>query len=199
MKAKNMWMVRAGGGAKRIDDFSEHGVVAIGWNDLGKIEVGETREDIAARVADVWLNASKSKIAISVGQIFRFLNEIWKGDDVVSYSPAGSDRGKDIIASPDGFGFEQPRIVVEVKHRPNAAMDSQATRSFIGGRHKDDKGLYVSTGGFTKDARYEADRGAIPVVLLDLDDLAKEILGHYGDMDMEARSLIPLTKIYWPT
>ena len=47
-------------------------------------------------------------------------------------SPAGSDRGKDIIASPDGFGFEQPRIVVEVKHRPNTAMGSQELRSFLG-------------------------------------------------------------------
>lgn len=27
-------------------------------------------------------------------------------------SPQGPDRGKDIIASPDGFGFESPRIVV---------------------------------------------------------------------------------------
>ena len=32
-------------------------------------------------------------------------------------SSKGADRGKDIIASPDGFGFEHPRIVVEVKHR----------------------------------------------------------------------------------
>lgn len=114
-------------------------------------------------------------------------------------SPAGSDRGKDIIASPDGFGFEQPRIVVEVKHRPNTAMVSQELRSFLGGRHKNDKGLYVSTGGFTKDAKYEANRGSIPVVLLDLDDLSSEIVRHYSEMDMEARSLIPLTKIYWPT
>jgi restriction system protein len=57
----------------------------------------------------------------------------------------------------------------------------------------------VSTGGFTKDARHEADRGSIPVVLLDRDDLSNEIVRHYGEMDMEARSLIPLTKIYWPT
>lgn len=84
-------------------------------------------------------------------------------------SPAGPDRGKDFVASPDGFGFEQPRIVVEVKHRPSTAMGSQELRSFLGGRHKDDKGLYVSTGGFTKDAKYEADSGSIPVFLLDLD------------------------------
>jgi len=113
-------------------------------------------------------------------------------------SPSGPDRGKDIVASPDGFGFESPRIVVEVKHRPNTAMGAQEVRSFLGGRHKDDKGLYVSTGGFSKDARYEAERASIPVVLLDLDDLVKEILRHYVNMDMEARTLIPLTNIYWP-
>ena len=73
-------------------------------------------------------------------------------------SPSGPDRGKDIVASPDGFGFESPRIVVEVKHRTGSAMGSQEVRSFLGGRHKDDKGLYVSTGGFSKDARYEAER-----------------------------------------
>lgn len=64
-------------------------------------------------------------------------------------SPAGADRGKDIIASPDGFGFENPRIIVEVKHR-REQMGSQQIRSFIGGRHKDDRGLYVSTGVLRK-------------------------------------------------
>jgi len=113
-------------------------------------------------------------------------------------SKAGPDRGKDIIASPDGFGFESPRILVEVKHR-KGQMGAQEIRSFLGGRHKDDKGLYVSTGGFSKDARYEADRASIPVMLMDLNDLADSILDYYEGMDEEMRSLVPLTKIYWPT
>lgn len=112
-------------------------------------------------------------------------------------SPSGSDRGKDIVASPDGLGFEDPRIVVEVKHR-TAAMGSQEIRSFLGGRHDNDKGLYVSTGGFTKDARYEAERGRIPVALMDLDDLVKLLLEHYEQMDSGAQRLIALRKVYWP-
>lgn len=48
-------------------------------------------------------------------------------------SPEGPDRGKDIIASPDGFGFEHPRIIVEIKHRRATAMGSQDIRSFTGG------------------------------------------------------------------
>lgn len=67
-------------------------------------------------------------------------------------SDTGPDRGKDIVASPDGFGFESPRIVVEVKHR-KGAMGAPDVRSFLGGRHPQDKGLYVSTGGFTREAR----------------------------------------------
>ena len=113
-------------------------------------------------------------------------------------SPSGSDRGKDIVASPDGFGFESPRIVVEVKHRGGNAMGSQEIRSFLGGRHKDDKGLYVSSGGFTKEARYEADRANIPLTLMDLDDLVRAILDHYEDLDADSKRLIPLRNVYWP-
>lgn len=112
-------------------------------------------------------------------------------------SKPGSDRGVDIMASPDGFGFESPRIMVEVKHREQQT-GAEKIRSFIGGRHADDKGLYVSTSGFSKDARYEADRAKIPVMLMDLDVLVKAILRHYDDMDMDGRSLLPLKKIYWP-
>ena len=113
-------------------------------------------------------------------------------------SPSGPDQGKDIVASPDGFGFESPRIVVEVKHRPGSQMGSQEIRSFLGGRHKDDKGLYVSTGGFSKDARYEAERANIPLTLMDLDDLVKALLENYEKLDMDSQRLIPLRKIYWP-
>lgn len=112
-------------------------------------------------------------------------------------SKPGPDRGVDIMASPDGFGFESPRIIVEVKHRTQQT-GSQQLRSFIGGRHKDDKGLYVSTSGFTKDARYEADRANIPVMLMDIDDLVQALMRHYDDLDMDGRTLLPLKKIYWP-
>ena len=111
-------------------------------------------------------------------------------------SPAGPDQGKDIIASPDGLGFESPRIVVEVKHR-NKAMGSKEIRSFLGGRHKDDRGLYVSTGGFSKDAHYEAERASIPVTLLDAGGLVDSIVEHYESLDIETKQLVPLKRIYW--
>ncbi len=113
-------------------------------------------------------------------------------------SAAGPDRGKDIVASPDGFGFENPRIVVEVKHRPDSTMGSQEVRSFLGGRHPNDKGLYVSTGGFSKEAHYEAERANIPVTLVGLDELVAVLMDNYERLDTQTRTLVPLKRIYWP-
>ncbi len=109
----------------------------------------------------------------------------------------GPDRGVDIMASRDGFGFENPRIVVEVKHRAGQ-VGAPEIRSFVGGRHVDDKCLYVSTGGFSKEARYEADRANVLVTLLDLDELAKTLVENYESLDGEMRRLVPLRRIYWP-
>lgn len=112
-------------------------------------------------------------------------------------SPKGPDRGVDVIASPDGLGLTRPRIKAEVKHR-NGSMGAPAIRSFIGALREGDSGLFISTGGFTREARYEAERSSIPLTLVDLDDLAELIVSHYENFDLEGRALVPLVRIYWP-
>ena len=112
-------------------------------------------------------------------------------------SPRGPDRGRDIIASPDGLGLEDPRIVVEVKHRVGQ-VGSKEIRSFLGGLRQGIKGLYVSTGGFSKDAKYEAERSNIPITLIDLDMLVDLIIQYYDSFDIETQAFLPLMKIYWP-
>ncbi len=111
--------------------------------------------------------------------------------------PKGPDGGRDVVASPDALGLESPRIVAEVKHR-KGAMGAPAVRSFIGGLRAGDRGLYVSTGGFTKEARYEADRANVPVRLLDLDAFVRYYVGIYDKANDDTRSILPLTRIWWP-
>lgn len=112
-------------------------------------------------------------------------------------SPDGPDRGRDIEASRDGLGLTDPRIVVEVKHR-SGQMGRQEITSFTGGLRPSHKGIYVSTGGFSKDAKYEAERANIPITLIDLDSIVNLIVQYYDSFDAETKALIPLTKIYWP-
>lgn len=113
-------------------------------------------------------------------------------------SAKGPDRGVDVLASPDGLGLQEPRIKVEVKHRAKTTIGSQEVRSFLGGLRSGDRGLYVSTGGFTKEAKYEAERSNVPATLVDLDELARLVVSHYDNFDLEGRALIALVKVYWP-
>ena len=110
---------------------------------------------------------------------------------------AGPDRGKDIEASPDGLMLKEPRILVQVKHR-SSQMGAKEIRNFqatLRGR----KGLYISTGGFSKEAKYEAERSSDQLTLIDADRLIQLIIQSYDNFDIETRQLIPLSKIYWPT
>lgn len=155
-----------------------------------------TEEQIAAQASE----AIKDRIALLSWQE---MQELVAGllramGYKTTVSPPGSDRGKDIIASPDGLGFQEPRIVVEVKHRINERMGSQEIRSFLGGRHANDKGLFVSTGGFSREAYYEAERASILLTLMDFERLVEEILARYQDFDEETKQLLPLRRFYWP-
>jgi restriction system protein len=112
-------------------------------------------------------------------------------------SPKGRDRGVDVVASPDGLGLQEPRIKVEVKHREKR-MGGPEVRNFLGALRPGDRGLYISTGGFTVDARFEAERSVIPISLVDLNELAHLVVSLYEKFDTEGRILLPMVKIYWP-
>ena len=114
-------------------------------------------------------------------------------------SARGPDRGVDIFASPDGLGLQEPRIFVEVKHRPGTAIGAPDLRSFLGGRRAGDRCLYVSTGGFTREAFYEAERSSIPITLLSLPALRKLLVEQYPRIDPTVAKLVPLERIYWPS
>ena len=113
-------------------------------------------------------------------------------------SPRGADRGVDVFASPDGLGLRERRVFVEVKHRPNSRMGADQVRTFLGGRQSGDRCLYVSTGGFTKEAKYEADRANVPIKLIDLPKLRELVIEHYESFSPSGLALLPLNKIYWP-
>lgn len=164
--------------------------------EVEKEELGTIREDTISRahelIKDKILELASDDMEQLVAAILRAMGYRAR------VMPKGPDRGVDVLASPDGLGLQEPRIKVEVKHRPKTQIGSQEIRSFIGGLRSGDRALYVSTGSFTKDARYEADRSNIPLTLLSLDDLANLIVTHYEKFDVEGKVLIPLVKVYWP-
>lgn len=103
-----------------------------------------------------------------------------------------------ILSEPDGLGLLEPRIFVEVKHRLGTRMGADQIRTFLGGRQPGDRCLYVSTGGFSKEAKYEAERANVPLKLIDLPKLRELVLEHYVSFSPEGLALLPLKKLLWP-
>ncbi len=156
----------------------------------------QIKEDIVARahelIKDKLLGLSANEMEELAAAILRAMGYKTR------VMPKGPDRGVDVLASPDGLGLKEPRIKVEVKHRSRTSMGSQDIRSFLGGLREGDKALYISSGGFTQDAKYEEVRSTIPLTLLGLDELVNLIVTHYESFDIEGQRLMPLVKVYFP-
>lgn len=114
-------------------------------------------------------------------------------------APSGPDGGIDLIAHGDPLGTTSPRIKVQVKRRSDR-IDAAELRSFMALLGRDDVGLFVATGGFTKDAEREARaQETRKVTLLDQKRLFDLWVEHYDRIPEERRRYLPLTKVYFLT
>jgi restriction system protein len=107
------------------------------------------------------------------------------------------DKGLDIIAHTDPLGLKAPRIKVQVKRRADRiAVDG--VRSFMALLAAGDVGLFISIGGFTRDAEQEA-RGqeSRRITLVDLKRLFDLWVEHYNNIPEVNRRLLPLKPIYF--
>ena len=112
-------------------------------------------------------------------------------------APPGKDAGIDILAWSDPLGTRPPRIKVQVK-RQQHSVSVEGLRSFMAVLGDDDVGLFVATGGFTKDARDEArTQEKRRVTLVDLDRLVELWIEHYARLDEPARRRLPLQPIWF--
>lgn len=112
-------------------------------------------------------------------------------------SNRGPDGGYDIIAHPDEFGFETPRIRVEVKHRKQS-MGSPEVRSFRATIGPEEHGLYVSTGDFTTDARRVPGQAGRPLTLVNRDEFIRLLCEYYEALEAEYQAMVPLKRVYIP-
>ncbi len=112
-------------------------------------------------------------------------------------APKGKDGGVDIVAYRDPIGTETPRIQVQIKHRESSA-NVQEVRQLMGLLQKEgDVGIFVSTGGFTPDARSAARGSHVHVELIDLNRFISLWQEFYGQMKEEDKALLPLRPIYF--
>ena len=112
-------------------------------------------------------------------------------------APRGKDGGIDIVAYRDPLGTQAPRMKVQVKHRGNTKASVKEVRELMGILQKGgDIGIFVSTAGFTPDAKVSARESSVHVELIDLARLLTLWEEFYERLDDTDKAELPLQTVY---
>lgn len=80
-----IWMVRSGSGGYLIDEFLDNDIIAIGWNDIGRIKKNISYPDLREKFENAYPEDSDGRVNQCMGQIWRFYSEFSIGDKVITY------------------------------------------------------------------------------------------------------------------
>jgi restriction system protein len=112
-------------------------------------------------------------------------------------SPPGPDGGVDIVAGGGVMGFDEPRIVVQVKSQQSPAdvsvlRELKGTMSDFGA----EQGLLICWGGFKDTVIREARNGYFKIRLWDQEALLSALFANYERLDEDLRAELPLKRVW---
>jgi restriction system protein len=166
----------------------------------------ETEDNTSGKAASITFEQAEEQAWLEIEQYLRQMQPYDFQDLVASLlramgyfvswiAPPGKDGGIDILAWPDPLGTRAPRIKVQVK-RQQQTVNVDGLRAFMSLVDDDDVGLFVSLGGFTKDAQDEArSQTKRKITLLNLESLFDLWVEFYEKLSDDARRRLPLRPI----
>lgn len=120
------------------------------------------------------------------------------GYHISHIAPKGKDGGIDIIAYTDPLGVKPPRIIVQVKHRPESNISSDDIQRLAGTmRRGSDVGIFVTSGGFSNYSVNEARSTDKHIELIDFERFLKLWQEYYIRMSDDEKNKLPLHPIYF--
>lgn len=190
---------------------AEHRVLSIiksGWKPeaipTATIPSKVTTEEVPQQEIRDLEQLARDQIAKLIDQKFKghrmaaLVEAILKAQGYTTYnSPAGPDKGVDILAAAGQLGFGNPRICVQVKSGDDA-VDHPTLNQLIGTMQNvnADQGLLVSWGGFKSSVDKERARHFFKVRLWDQDILIDQLLEYHDKLDEDLKAELPLKRIW---
>lgn len=214
-KTKGIWAVTDAGREalktypKSEEFYREASRLYWKWRRANPIEV-EPEESADERGATITFEEAEEKAWKEIATYLESIDPYALQDLVASLleamgyhvnwvSPRGKDAGLDIVAYTDPLGTKPPRIKVQVKRRKDT-IGVEELRSFLALINEDDVGIFVTTGGFSKDAtdlaRHQERRR---ITLIDQQRLVDLWIEYQDKVALDKRDALPLKPIYFLT
>ena len=177
---------------------AEKAVEATSPTEVSADEVEEAEEDARDAVEEAtqatkdyllrkWTR-SKQDFEEVVAGVFRALGY------TATVTQASRDLGVDIIAHQDPLGVTGVVLKIEVKSG-TSTIGAPTVKQLRGVLNQGEKGVLVSLGGFSTDARH-TDQNDANLVLIDADRLVDLFLNSYAKLSADLRHKFPLTPVY---
>jgi restriction system protein len=109
---------------------------------------------------------------------------------------ASADHGVDVIAHPDPLGLTPPFIKIQAKSGTKTIGEPEINQ-LLGSLQADEKGIFVSLGGFSTAAKSKA-RNCANLTLVDAEKFVSLFLDHYESLSPVYRAKYPLSRVYVP-
>lgn len=166
---------------------------AINYDDAKKREI--TLEEMEQLAAEGLLEFINKKTPYEFQDLIAALLR-GMGYHTPFIAPRGKDGGVDIMAYQDPLGTMSPRIKVQIKHRESTASVKEV-RELMGLLQNGDVGLFVSTSGFTTDAKMTARNSRDHVELIDFGRFIALWQEFYNKLSDEDKARLPLRAVYF--
>jgi restriction system protein len=182
------------------------------WKASQPEDIGDSPEnapdETTSKAASITLEEAEEQAWSEIDQYLRGINP-YEFQEIVAallramgyhvswVAPPGKDGGIDILAASDPLSTKPPRIKVQVK-RQSQSVDVDGLRSFMAVLGDGDVGIFVSIGGFTKNAADEARlQEKRKITLLNNEQLFDLWVEYYGKLRDEDRRRLPLKSVYF--
>lgn len=113
-------------------------------------------------------------------------------------APKGKDGGVDLVCYQDPMGVQSPRVKVQIKHMPESTISRPMVSEFADViKSKDEIGIYVTSGSYTRDARAHAIGHEKHIRLVDGTEFVDLYKEYYEQLlGTEEADLLPITKVW---
>ena len=96
------------------------------------------------------------------------------------------------------LGIKLPRIIVQVKHKPETSIATDEIRKLVGTMPRtSDVGLFVTSGEFSNPAKIEARSSSKHIELIGFTRFIELWVQYYDKMSDEQKNMLPLHPIYF--
>lgn len=175
------------------EDILEEDFIEVNTNQAQEAILNQYEEEAYNGIRNFVINKNPYEFQDLVAGLLKAM-----GYFISEVAQRGPDGGIDIIAFTDALGTKQPRIIVQVKHRPYDNVSSDEVQKLAGTlKRNTDVGIFVTSGTFSKPAVKEARESREHIELIDFNRFTSLWQEYYPKMNDEQKNLLPLHPVYF--